>query len=146
MEINQSLITILIIVAILIVLFSFIIGVMFFKMNERRKAEDLKNHEGNVKKIQQKQLELFFSNKVVTLFKDHEANYLNMDSSVKVADVNKEFTQRIKDLVKSPQLKSIIENKDSEFNEAAKFLKLIAKESPFVWRKKYAKEIDKYYG
>ncbi len=141
--------TILVIISFLIVLISFIIGVIIFKLTERKKAKEEMKFNDDIEVKHEKQQIDFFSNEVSNLFKKQKKEYLNIDKKnieVKIGEMNKRFTDELKELISSSQYKAIVSDKNNEFYEKAEFLNKIVKESPFVWQKKFGKEIENYYG
>lgn len=141
--------TILVIISFLIVLISFIIGVIIFKLTERKKAKEEIRFNSNIESKHEKQQIDFFSNEVSNLFKKQKKEYLNIDEKnieIKIGELNKKFTNELKEIINSSQYKAIVTDKNNDFYEKAEFLNKIVKESPFVWRKKFGEEIEKYYG
>lgn len=139
-------IELLVIISFLIVLFVFIISTIIHKINEKQKNEKNIIDEKNIKKIQEKQMENFFKIEVGNFFEKHQKNYENInENEKKVSDLNSEFKKEINHLIQTNFVRSILKNKQSKYYEHAMFLKKLETESPFVWLKKYKKEIKEYY-
>lgn len=139
----------LILIAFLIVLFSFIIGVIIFKWIERKKTKESLEFERKISDKQIEQAEKFFSNEVAHFFKKQKEEYLAANTNTMNKDIgkmNKKYSDELKEIINSSQCKTILSMDDSKHFEKAKFLNVIIKESPFTWQKKFSKEIKEYYG
>ncbi len=138
--------TILVIISLIIVLFLFGISAFIYKrMQDKNRIETIKEEE-YISKKQTTSMEEFFKEVVSNFFSKYKYEYSNIDVNVNVANLNKKYTSELEDIIKTDQVKSMIEIKDSRFYKEANFLKEIVKESPFVWEKKFGKEIEEYYG
>ncbi len=142
----MSFTTVLILISILIVLFSFIVGGYIYNKKKENESKQNVELEKFTQEKQRQQLEIFFKENVYDFFKKYKDEYSNIPSDTTVASLNDKYKKELTQLINSNEIRSIINHKESIYNEKALYLKVIVKESPFTWEKKFGDRIEEYYG
>ncbi len=138
--------TILVILSTLIVLFLFVIGGYIFNKNKNQSIAEKESIEKQINTQQLKNMEKLFKSELNEFFQRYNKEYEEINLETNVASLNKKYTNELKEIINNDIVKTTINIEDSKYNKEANFLKVIIKETPFVWNKKFAKEIEEYYG
>lgn len=140
---NDPNFTLLVFIGVVIVIIILAIFVVISHWNEKKKiTNSFKEKKLLIRTISEKNLEKYNIN-IKKLF---ENLFDDFDKQIEsVASLNGKYSNKLNEILESDYLEDLLITShihDAEIN----FLRQLKKVTPFVWTKKYKKEIQEYYG
>ncbi len=135
----------LVILSLLIIIIIFIISTIIYLNWSNNQKQLETQEEQDLIKTQNEHNISFIKMECNSLFCEYEKEMNKININTNISEFNKKYKYKLIKIIEFQQYKSIIQTKDNAFYKEGKFLLKLKNESPFVWMKKYEKEIKTYF-